>query len=387
MSFWSRLSLFLTLVVYFTGVLAGNARIQSQKSRLPARQGSDQAFDGPKTVQAVTTFNTPAGVKVQTCTITLTPTVSDTGEHLVLEDRRCSTQFTPSVDSGNSTTTTSASVGESTSLTDSSSSTAAVATTTADATTTATDVASTSTVDSSSSSSTDALATSADATSSAEVTASASSASETSTPVVTSTVTSSAIATQQPQLQPVLTTSASTDPLPATDASSTTSAAPSSASKAPAISVIGTSSVVRTDTTSSAVSTPDVGLPDNAAAPAVTTAASTDNGNVTSASGLAPTPTPTAAEDQATLSPSGDPSTTATLAAVSSAPSPIQLPGTKLSVLPIGLGVFGGISAIAILVVAYVMWERTKYRKNFRARQKLSDQGARTGYGGMSQRV
>ena len=52
--------------------------------------------------------------------------------------------------------------------------------------------------------------------------------------------------------------------------------------------------------------------------------------------------------------------------------------------LPIGLGVFGGITAIALIVVAYVMWERTKYRKKFRAgkTQQLAAQGAMPGYGG-----
>jgi hypothetical protein len=34
-----------------------------------------------------------------------------------------------------------------------------------------------------------------------------------------------------------------------------------------------------------------------------------------------------------------------------------------LSVLPIGLGVFAGISVIALIVVGLVTYERTKYRK------------------------
>jgi len=45
--------------------------------------------------------------------------------------------------------------------------------------------------------------------------------------------------------------------------------------------------------------------------------------------------------------------------------------------------VFGGITLIALVVVAYVMWERTKYRKNFRERKKLADLGAGPGYGGI----
>jgi hypothetical protein len=57
------------------------------------------------------------------------------------------------------------------------------------------------------------------------------------------------------------------------------------------------------------------------------------------------------------------------------------LPGKKLSVLPIGLGVFAGISAIALIVVGLVTYERTKYRKAFRQR-KLAESAAAMGYGG-----
>jgi len=57
------------------------------------------------------------------------------------------------------------------------------------------------------------------------------------------------------------------------------------------------------------------------------------------------------------------------------------VPGRKLSVLPIGLGVFAGISVIALVVVGLVTYERTKYRKAFRKR-KLAESGATMGYGG-----
>jgi len=53
-------------------------------------------------------------------------------------------------------------------------------------------------------------------------------------------------------------------------------------------------------------------------------------------------------------------------------------------VLPIGLGVFGGISVIAIVVVGIVTYERTKHRRNFRNR-KLAETGAEMGYGGNAQ--
>ena len=39
------------------------------------------------------------------------------------------------------------------------------------------------------------------------------------------------------------------------------------------------------------------------------------------------------------------------------------LPGTSIQVLPIGLGIYGGITALAIAAVAFVTWERIQYRK------------------------
>jgi len=59
-----------------------------------------------------------------------------------------------------------------------------------------------------------------------------------------------------------------------------------------------------------------------------------------------------------------------------------SMPGQKLSVLPIGLGVFAGISVIALIVVGLVTYERTKYRKAFRQR-KLAEAAAPLGYGGI----
>jgi hypothetical protein len=50
-------------------------------------------------------------------------------------------------------------------------------------------------------------------------------------------------------------------------------------------------------------------------------------------------------------------------AASPSASAAFAVPGQKLQVLPIGLGVFAGISVIALIVVGLVTYERTKYRK------------------------
>jgi len=48
----------------------------------------------------------------------------------------------------------------------------------------------------------------------------------------------------------------------------------------------------------------------------------------------------------------------------------VTIPGKKLSVLPIGLGVFAGLSVIALIIVGLVTYERTKYRKLFRQRKR-----------------
>jgi len=62
------------------------------------------------------------------------------------------------------------------------------------------------------------------------------------------------------------------------------------------------------------------------------------------------------------------------------------IPGQTIQVLPIGLGVFAGITVIALIVVGIVTFERTQYRKAFRAR-KLAEQGGAMGYGGMAERA
>lgn len=57
------------------------------------------------------------------------------------------------------------------------------------------------------------------------------------------------------------------------------------------------------------------------------------------------------------------------------------LPGRQLSVLPIGLGVFAGISVLALVIVGVVTYERKKYRRQFRLRT-MAQQAGRTGMGG-----
>lgn len=109
----------------------------------------------------------------------------------------------------------------------------------------------------------------------------------------------------------------------------------------------------------------------------------------------------TAAPDQASDNDNGDssaadPEATLTTATVTNADGSLstvvttasaaaaEVPGRTLAVLPIGLGVFAGISVIALIVVGLVTYERTKYRKAFRQR-KMAETGANMGYGGMAE--
>ncbi|KAF8322138.1 hypothetical protein DL93DRAFT_1258201 [Clavulina sp. PMI_390] len=77
-------------------------------------------------------------------------------------------------------------------------------------------------------------------------------------------------------------------------------------------------------------------------------------------------------------------STTASASIVAAAAVNTSLPGKSLQVLPIGLGIFAGLSVLAMIIVGVVTYERTKYRKAFRAR-KLAEAGSGMGYGGMAE--
>lgn len=88
-----------------------------------------------------------------------------------------------------------------------------------------------------------------------------------------------------------------------------------------------------------------------------------------------------------TTLPNGSVSTSiSTPSAAAAQEAQASTPGQKLEVLPIGLGVFAGVSVIALIVVGLVTYERTKYRKAFRQR-KLAEAGANMGYGGMAERT
>jgi len=155
----------------------------------------------------------------------------------------------------------------------------------------------------------------------------------------------------------------------------------------------GTSTVVSTGVSTSSGAT---SLASSTALPAsgvrvngLSTVSDVPTGTGSTAS-ILPTTTPSTTTptvtDAGTAAPDANtPPSSASAAASEQSSGSFQLPGKKLSVLPIGLGVFAGISVIALIVVGLVTYERTKYRKAFRAR-KLAESGATMGYGGMAER-
>ncbi|KAH9961367.1 hypothetical protein BC827DRAFT_344945 [Russula dissimulans] len=113
------------------------------------------------------------------------------------------------------------------------------------------------------------------------------------------------------------------------------SSAPTSTSSQPnGVSVLGISSV-----------------PISAVTPPPQTSPSTTTTSLKSTSSASGSPAVTVAPDNTSASPSA------------TAQAAFQIPGKKISVLPIGLGIFAGISVIALIVVGLVTYERTKYRK------------------------
>ncbi|KAG1890384.1 hypothetical protein F4604DRAFT_1644052 [Suillus subluteus] len=82
----------------------------------------------------------------------------------------------------------------------------------------------------------------------------------------------------------------------------------------------------------------------------------------------------------------GSVTSTSTGASMSATPTvqvAFSMPGRSLQVLPVGLGVFGSITGITIIIVALVTLERIRYRRVFRER-RLAEQGAMMGYTGNS---
>jgi len=117
-----------------------------------------------------------------------------------------------------------------------------------------------------------------------------------------------------------------------------------------------------------------------------TTSSAIKNSSSSSSTSGATTATTAASAAADSASSSAAASSASAAAANASSQAAFTLPGKKLSVLPIGLGVFAGISVIALIVVGLVTYERTKYRKAFRQR-KLAEAGEGMGYGGMAERT
>ncbi|KZT19691.1 hypothetical protein NEOLEDRAFT_1158965 [Neolentinus lepideus HHB14362 ss-1] len=164
------------------------------------------------------------------------------------------------------------------------------------------------------------------------------------------------------------------DSAPSSAAASSAAAATSAVSSAAAsvgaaVSVDGFSSV-----SASVTATASASAAVSATAASAVSTASAAGASVSASANITPS---AAAENAPTSAAAASTSTTSATQAA------FVLPGTKLQVLPIGLGVFAGISVIALIVVGLVTYERTKYRKAFRAR-KLAEAGASMGYGGMA---
>ncbi|KAF8633458.1 hypothetical protein AX17_004627 [Amanita inopinata Kibby_2008] len=155
------------------------------------------------------------------------------------------------------------------------------------------------------------------------------------------------------------------------------STAPTTTSKSPSASVSLTTSVIASPSQSIIVHNTT-----SAPIPATTASAPVPG----TGSGVSPSATPTTPAIVTSGSTSATSSQASAAAAEQASATPAQkfeIPGKNLSVLPIGLGVFAGISVIALIVVGLVTYERTKYRKAFRQR-RLAEMGSTMGYGGMA---
>ncbi|KAJ7259122.1 hypothetical protein B0H12DRAFT_427164 [Mycena haematopus] len=172
--------------------------------------------------------------------------------------------------------------------------------------------------------------------------------------------------------------SSTTDSSSTPDSSSSGNSTSSSSTDGSPVSVNGVSAVPASATDSasaSASSASETGASDpsnlgaGAAEPVSAGVVSLISAPATAANGgiSAATATPVAAAEQAPSS--------------SASPSAFVVPGQSIQVLPIGLGIFGALSGIALIVVGILTYKRRAYRKLFRAK-KLAEAGAAMGYGG-----
>ncbi|KAJ3896831.1 hypothetical protein GG344DRAFT_60993 [Lentinula edodes] len=200
--------------------------------------------------------------------------------------------------------------------------------------------------------------------------ASSSSASSSNAATAASTTTTSAAATAESSTSTV------------SPATSATAASTSSVSANAAISVNGittmTSLAPGTQTASASVSS---SASDSAAAVSASSAAATSVASVpdcfrnnAASAGSASEASATATSSSATAA-ADNSNPTASLSTQQLAETTYVVPGKSLQVLPIGLGVFAGISALALIVVGLVTYERTKYRKTEKTCRARSSNG------------
>lgn len=283
---------------------------------------SRRAFNGPVTVTTTTTTQTNVGTVTQTCEITLTP-IQVNGQDAVREDKKCKETVSSN---GNTNSNTGNNGSNNSNNNGSSSSSPGTTTTTSSSSTT------TSGTDGSNNNN------NGGAQSSGFVSPSDVSVIGTGTGTATTAATTSVSNT----------------------GSNNGSNAP------PNVVVIGMTTVTGTQTGSSSIPAATGGNTNGVVSPG--------NVSVVGQSSV-----------QATgASPAADQSS-ASAAAAQASTTGFTIPGKTLQVLPIGLGVFAGISVIALIVVGLVTYERTKYRKTFRQR-KLAEAAAPMGYGGMAER-
>lgn len=301
---------------------------------------ADGDLKGPVTVTTVRHTDTSLGTMTETCEITLTPQTQPNGKQVVQEVKKCKITMDAGGDQGDSGTQGGGDTqggggsqgGNSTQ-----------------------------------GGTTDSVAAGSSSASSAQSTAPAPPPSSTTTTQQSSPPTT----TQAPAILTLSTSNPASTPSPSSSPASSTSPA-TSANPAvtgnPALSVNGVSSVS---------SVAPTGTPATTSTTSSSTPATTSTTSSTTSSGKGG-----ASAAPASVSPSGSGSA----ASADQTSSAFAVGGKKLSVLPIGLGVFAGISVIALIVVGLVTYERTKYRKAFRQR-KLAEAGATMGYGGMAERT
>ncbi|KAF8189600.1 hypothetical protein K438DRAFT_1936056 [Mycena galopus ATCC 62051] len=169
-----------------------------------------------------------------------------------------------------------------------------------------------------------------------------------------------------------------------TDTAGTSSSTTAAAGSGGAVSVDGGVSEVSASATATASATD---TSDSAASASATSTASADGSNEVAAGAPAVSAGGVSLVSVTATSASSAAATIAAAAeqAPSASTSAFVVPGQSIQVLPIGLGIFGAISGIALIVVLYLTYKRRAYRKAFRAR-KLAEEGAGMGYGGMAQR-